>query len=279
MELGHVLARCVQELARHTELAMAREGLVVVTGARRGIGAEVAKRFLNMGFEVLGVVRRPDGAPAGMRTVVADLSTPSGIEAATASIAQICRSEAKRIAILDNNAGVVGDLRELTVESAQELDGQMALHVKAPMTLTLGLLDYFAPGARVLNMSTRAAHIPVDGCGIYCITKHAAAGMTGLLRNQLKERVLVASLIPGEVDTGMQADLRRPEAEQFALSTFFRENEKHLIPVEVAATFICWVLTEASEGEYARDDDWYIYDSAHHSRWLPEGQAFDYPEP
>ena len=114
---------------------------------------------------------------------------------------------------------------------------------------------------------------------MYAMAKHAQHSVTTSLRLELAPDVLVASAIPGEVDTGMQADLRAPDPNVFALAEFFRENEPNLIPVEVAVDFLTWLLTETSDAEYPRESDWYIYDPSLHARWLPPGREFSYPEP
>jgi NAD(P)-dependent dehydrogenase (short-subunit alcohol dehydrogenase family) len=114
---------------------------------------------------------------------------------------------------------------------------------------------------------------------MYAMAKHAQHSVTTSLRLELAPEVLVASAIPGEVDTGMQADLRAPDPSVFALAEFFRENEPNLIPVGLAVDFLTWVLTETADDEYPRESDWYIYDASLHSRWLPPGREFSYPEP
>lgn len=155
----------------------------------------------------------------------------------------------------------------------------LTLHAKAPLLLTTGLRDVLSRGARVLSLSTRAAHATFPGVSMYAMAKHAQHSVTTSLRLELAPEVLVASVIPGEVDTGMQADLRAPDLSVFTLAEFFRENEPNLIPVEVAVDFLTWLLTETPDAEYPRESDWYIYDRSLHSRWLPPGREFSYPEP
>lgn len=122
--------------------------------------------------------------------------------------------------------------------------------------LTTGLRDVLSSGARVLSISTRAAHATLPGVSMYAMAKHAQHSITTSLRLELAPEVLVASAVPGEVDTGMQADLRAPDPSVFALAEFFRENEPNLIPVEVAVDFLTWLLTETADAEYPRESDW-----------------------
>src|SRR3954453_5559642 len=62
----------------------------VVTGAARGIGAEIARLLGDRGHELVAIVRSKaraeELAGPGVRTVVADLERPEAIEAALAPI-------------------------------------------------------------------------------------------------------------------------------------------------------------------------------------------------
>ena len=257
----------------------------MITGVGAGIGRALAERLAGQGRAVLGVSRDLGGwaaraaLPAGFDVVAADLSTSEGIARAVEQIGNVADEKGQRIDILVHCAGTVGALGPVYERTGDEIDVVLTLHAKAPLLLTTGLRDILVSGARVLSMSTRAAHATLPGVSLYAMAKHAQASVTTSLRLELAPEVLVASAIPGEVDTGMQADLRAPDPSLFALAEFFRENKPNLIPVEVAVDFLAWLLTETADAEYSRESDWYIYDVSLHSRWLPLGREFPYPEP
>jgi NAD(P)-dependent dehydrogenase (short-subunit alcohol dehydrogenase family) len=261
------------------------EGLAVITGVGAGIGRALAERLAGQGRHVLGVSRDLGGwaaraaRPAGFDVVVADLSTSDGIVRALEQIHDVVDEKGERIDILVHCAGTVGALGPVYERTEDEIDTVLTLHAKAPLLLTTGLTDVLSRRARVLSMSTRAAHTTFPGVSMYAMAKHAQHSVTASLRLELAPEVLVASAIPGEVDTGMQADLRAPDPSVFALAEFFRENESNLIPVEVAVDFLTWLLTETTDAEYPREADWYIYDVSLHPRWLPPEREFTYPEP
>jgi NAD(P)-dependent dehydrogenase (short-subunit alcohol dehydrogenase family) len=217
--------------------------------------------------------------PAEFDVVAANLSTSEGIARALEQIHDIANKKGEQIDMLVHCAGTVGALGPVYERTEDEIDTVLTLHAKAPLLLTTGLRDVLSSGARVLSMSTRAAHATFPGVSMYAMAKHAQDSVTTSLRLELAPEVLVASAIPGEVDTGMQADLRAPDPSVFALAEFFRDNQPNLIPVQVAADFLIWLLTETADAEYPRESDWYIYDPSLHSRWLPAGCKFSYPEP
>jgi NAD(P)-dependent dehydrogenase (short-subunit alcohol dehydrogenase family) len=261
------------------------EGAVVITGVGSGIGRALAERLAGQGRHVLGVSRDLGGwadraaLPAGFDVIAANLSTSEGIARAIEQIHDLVTEEGECIDILVHCAGTVGALGPVYERTEDEIDTVLTLHAKAPLLLTTGLRDILSSGARVLSISTRAAHATFPGVSLYAMAKHAQDSVAKSLRLELAPEVLVASAIPGEVDTAMQSDLRRPDPSVFALAEFFRENEPNLIPVEVAVDFLSWLLTETADAEYSRESDWYIYDPSLHARWLPPGREFSYPEP
>ncbi|HEY3945233.1 MAG TPA: SDR family oxidoreductase [Solirubrobacteraceae bacterium] len=261
------------------------EGAAVITGVGSGIGRALAERLAGQGRHVLGVSRDLGGSaataalPARFDVVTADLSTSEGIAGALEQIHDLADERGEQIDILVHCAGTVGALGPVYERTEGEIDTMLTLHAKAPLLLTTGLRDVLSSGARVLSISTRAARATFPGVSMYAMAKHAQDSVATSLRLELAPDVLVASAIPGEVDTGMQADLRAPDPSVFALAEFFRQNEPNLIPVEVAVDFLTWVLAETADAEYPRESDWYIYDPSLHSRWLPPGREFSYPEP
>ena len=234
------------------------KGAAVITGVGGGIGRALAERLAGQGRHVLGVSRDLGGwaakaaLPAGFDVVAANLSTGEGIARALEQIHDDVYGNGERIDILIHSAGTVGALGPVYERTEDELDTVLTLHAKAPLLLTTGLRDVLSSGARVLSISTRAAHATFPGVSMYAMAKHAQHSVTTSLRLELAPEVLVASAIPGEVDTGMQADLRAPDPSVFALAEFFRENEHNLIPVEVAVEFLTWLLTETTDAEYPR---------------------------
>jgi 3-oxoacyl-[acyl-carrier protein] reductase len=261
------------------------QGTAVITGVGSGIGLALAERLARQGRHVLGVSRDLGGwaasaaLPAGFDVVAANLSTSAGIARALEQIHDVVENNGERIDMLVHCAGTVGAVGPVYERTEDEIDTVLTLHAKAPLLLTTGLMDVLSRGARVLSISTRSAHATFPGVSMYAMAKHAQHSVTTSLRLELAPEVLVASAIPGEVDTGMQADLRAPDPSVFALAEFFRENEPNLIPVCVAVEFLTWLLTKTTDAEYPRESDWYIYDSSLYPRWLPPGRKFTYPEP
>lgn len=95
--------------------------------------------------------------------------------------------------------------------------------MEAPLFLTQTLLPLFAPNARVLTISSGAAHRPLRGWGAYCATKAGAYMLYQLLAEELRDRdIAVGSLRPGVVDTPMQDHIRELSPADFPAVERFR---------------------------------------------------------
>lgn len=117
---------------------------VLVTGASRGIGREVARQLALVGEEVLLGARSPAKAPvlANARPVELDVSNPKSIEACARRLA----NEGVKLDVLLNNAGVYeAGRREL-----------WATNLMGPILLTRALngAGVLTPEARVVNVSS-----------------------------------------------------------------------------------------------------------------------------
>ena len=123
-------------------MAKSPQKRVLVTGASRGIGREVARLLALAGDEVLLGVRALARAPsfANARPVELDVSNPKSIEAC----ARLLAAEGVKLDVLLNNAGVYeAPRREL-----------WATNLLGPILLTRALND-----AGVLNLHARVVNV------------------------------------------------------------------------------------------------------------------------
>ncbi len=151
---------------------------VLVTGGSKGIGAEAAIVLAQAGADVAIAGRDEAGlqataaqiVAAGRRCVqiVADMRSVDGPQqAADAALAAF-----GTVDILVNNAGIarIAPLLELSVD---DWDETMAVNLRAPYMLARAL----APGmiaqrrGKIINVSSQAGSIALDGHGAYCTSK------------------------------------------------------------------------------------------------------------
>lgn len=198
---------------------------VVITGGSRGIGAMLARGFLNAGADVLISARKADQLQAAkdelsaigeVTTVQADLSTDEGSSTLAAAVAG-WRDE---LHVLINNAGATWGA---PVEEFPEqgFDKVLDTNVKGVFFLTAKLLPQLRAAAsdedpaRVINIgSIDGLAAPVVENYAYSASKAAVHQLTRHLAKRLaSERITVNAIAPGPFESKMmEFVLGNPEA-------------------------------------------------------------------
>lgn len=183
--------------------------LAVVTGASSGIGLELARQFVDHGFDLLiaaedtGIeaaadqLRTPDAMVEAVRV---DLATYDGVEELYAAIGRTGRA----VDAIALNAGL-GEGGDFTTQTdlRQELN---IIDVNITSTVHLAkrvLPDMVSRGSgRVLFTSSVASTVPGAYQAVYNASKSFVQSFAQAIRNELKDSgVSVTSLMPGPTDT------------------------------------------------------------------------------
>jgi 7-alpha-hydroxysteroid dehydrogenase len=185
------------------------EGKVaLITGSGRGIGAEMARKFVEAGAAVAITAR----TKADVDSVVAEIRAAGGravgIPADLSQIDQLPSvidkivSELGGLDIIVNNAG--GERSPAFVDTRPEhLESMLRLGVVVPFELTRLALPHLLkrPGACVINILSPGSYKAPRGNLSYYVTKAAMAHLTKLMAADLGPRVRVNGIIPGPVET------------------------------------------------------------------------------
>ncbi|HQY88968.1 MAG TPA: glucose 1-dehydrogenase [Tepidisphaeraceae bacterium] len=183
--------------------------VAVVTGASKGIGAEIARQLAQAGA---AVVVNYASSKSGAEKVVNDILTSGGkaiaVQGDVSKQADIVRLFADtkkkfgRVDVLVNNAGVYefGPFEEMTSES---FNRQYGLNVFGLLMTTQEALKYFGDaGGSVINVGSVAGKLAMPNGVVYGSTKAAVDSITRSLAAELgPRRIRVNSLNPGMVET------------------------------------------------------------------------------
>jgi 3-oxoacyl-[acyl-carrier protein] reductase len=183
--------------------------VAVVTGASKGIGAQIAKE---LAAEGAAVVVNYASSKAGADKVVSEIASSGGkaiaVQGDVAKKADINRlfSETKKafgkVDILINNAGIyeMFPLEEVTEERFHK---QFNLNVLGLLLTTQEAVKHFgSEGGSVVNVSSVVSTLGLPGGSIYCGTKAAVDAVTRSLAKELGPRkIRVNSINPGMVET------------------------------------------------------------------------------
>jgi NAD(P)-dependent dehydrogenase (short-subunit alcohol dehydrogenase family) len=233
----------------------------IVTGASAGIGRALASALSAKGVQVLAVARRSAALheafadDANVTPVVGDVGSVAGREAVRAAL----EATKRPLDFLVHNAGTVKPLASLASVSLDDWRNAMAVNVEGPLFLTQACLPLMPSGSRVLHVSSGSAHAFIPGWGAYCVSKSALLGLKNGFKQEVtpSKGVLFASIIPGIVDTEMQAAIREADEMEVPLAPMFKQLHAagKLNTPAAAAAWISDVLTEMSDVDYVAEND------------------------
>lgn len=197
---------------------------VVVTGANRGIGLELVKRFAARSDTVIAACRKGSAELDALGVRVEPLDVADAVSVA----AFAKRLEGVAVDVLVNNAGI------LSRESLEDLDEarirrQFEVNAMGPLRVTHALRGNLARGAKVAIVTSRMGSVADNTSGGmygYRMSK-AAVNMAGVsLAHDLEPRgVSVILLHPGYVRTGMTGGSGFIDADEAADGLLSRIDE------------------------------------------------------
>lgn len=214
--------------------------VALITGASRGMGAEIAKKLAAGGAEFIGVHYASNRGAAykvveeikalGSKAVAleAELTTGiSGVKKLWAAFEDAVRSEigSVKLDILVNNAGIAPAIpfEETSIET---FDDVIDVNVKAPYFLTQAASPFMRSGGRIINISTGFTRVAGPTHSIYSASKGAVETLTLALAPLFASRgITVNAVRPGTTATDMNKEwLANPEAhaEAASMSAFGR---------------------------------------------------------
>jgi NAD(P)-dependent dehydrogenase (short-subunit alcohol dehydrogenase family) len=202
-------------LAVQRKLQKRREHLiggrvVLITGGSRGLGLALAYRFAREGCHVAICARDEDELTrareglqqigASVFSVQCDVTRRSEVEQTIEDVTQ----HFGRVDILVNNAGLikVGPIESMTLSDFDEAMDALFWGVVNP---TMTVLPAFLQRNRgqIVNITSIGAKVSVPHLVPYCAAKHAAAGFSEGLREELSYTgVKVTTVAPGLMRTG-----------------------------------------------------------------------------
>lgn len=195
--------------------------IALVTGASRGIGAQIALILAQNGAKVIGTSQSQSGADG-----VAKALAEYGAEGRALrlddldSIAPFMERLEKDVGPLDvlvNNAGITKDGLAMRM-SDEDFDSVIDVNLKAAFRTSRAVLRGMMKkrGGRIVNVGSIVAVAGNPGQANYVASKAGLIGMTKALARELGPRsITVNAVAPGFIETDMTKDL--PEELQNSL--------------------------------------------------------------
>ena len=182
---------------------MPEQRTVLITGANRGIGLELARHFAGEGCDVIGVCREasPELKEVAARVIESvDVTTASGLQSLMDGV------KGQSIDLLINNAGLLQDEKLGSIDF-DSIRTQMEINAYAPLRVAEALVSQIPYGGKIANITSRMGSIADNDSGGrygYRASKAALNAFGKSLAMDLKPKgIAVAQLHPGYVQTRM----------------------------------------------------------------------------
>jgi NAD(P)-dependent dehydrogenase (short-subunit alcohol dehydrogenase family) len=179
-----------------------QEKIVLITGAKGGLGTDITKAFLDSGAIVVGVsrsIQQTDFSPLNFAAYPADISQPQATRELVAKvIAKYGRIDVLVHVMGGFAAGKVHEtddetwtrMRDLNLSSAFYIAREVIPHMRA------------AGGGRLIAIGSLAAVEPHAGIGAYVATKTALTALYRTIALENSDKNITANVIlPGTMDT------------------------------------------------------------------------------
>lgn len=197
---------------------MTATGVLLITGASRGIGAACAITAARMGYSVAvnyvsnaksadAVVEKIRGGGGRAIAIQGDVSKPADVKAMFEQADSL-----GRLSGLVNNAGILGMTARLDEMSVDRLNAVMATNVLGSMLCAQQAIlrmstRHGGKGGGIVNLSSVAARLGAPSQYVdYATSKGAIDSLTiGLARELAQEGIRVNAVRPGVIDTEIHA--------------------------------------------------------------------------
>jgi NAD(P)-dependent dehydrogenase (short-subunit alcohol dehydrogenase family) len=205
---------------------------IIITGASRGIGFELALQFANQGHKVLAISRTISES-LQEHTNIFCLSVDLTLETELVKIEQFISKHWTHVDVLINNAGSL-ILKPFKTLSRTDFQSVYSINVFAVASLTQLVLPFMKKGSHVVTISSMGGiqgSMKFAGLAAYSSSKGAVITLSELLAEEYKSEGIAFNVLAlGAVQTEM-------------LEEAFPGYQANILPAEMANYIVDFALT------------------------------------
>lgn len=221
---------------------------IVITGTRKGIGLALAEHYLNCGWRVAGCSR---GASVIEHEHYSHFELDVSDEAKVVAMAQSLKAEWGIVDALLNNAGIAS-MNHTLLTPVQTVTQIFNTNVVGTFLLCreIAKLMRKSKAARIVNFTTVAHPLNLEGEAIYASSKAAVESLTRIMSRELAEMKITVNavgptpvktdLVKGVSDEKMKALLGRQAIQRYGTTAdvinvvdFFLRPESEFVTGQV----------------------------------------------
>ena len=180
---------------------------VLITGANRGIGLELARQYVAAGWQVIGTARRPDMAEEllslGVQVMQLDVTDHASVARLASDLSD------QPIDILINNAGILERMTAIDEIDFDVVNRTLAVNTVGPMRVTRALMPNLRRGdlKKLVNVTSRLGSIESNTSGGFYGYRESKAALnmfTKTIATELgSEGFICIAIHPGWVQTDL----------------------------------------------------------------------------
>ncbi len=204
---------------------------ILITGASRGIGKDIALKSKEKGYEVLGTSTTNEGVSSlkenGIHGLQLDLNDKKSVE----SFNYLLTEEHPDIAVLVNNAGITRDNIVLRMTEEEWMD-VLNINLNGAFKISKTVLKFMLKKrwGRILNITSTSASTGNRGQANYAAAKAGIEAFSKSLAKEVGSRgITVNAIAPGYIQTDMTKVISEKVKEeilsQIPLSRFGKPEE------------------------------------------------------
>jgi len=207
--IHRIITAGISFLLLTTSLAVqaSETGTVLITGANRGIGLELARQYADDGWSVIGTARRPDGADdlreLDVRIVQLDVTDQASVDRMADELSGVA------IDVLINNAGILPDSESIDDLDIDTYSQVLNVNTIGPVRVTQALMPNLRAGGmkKILNTTSGLGSIASNRGGGYFGYRESKAALNmftvTLARELAADGFTCIVMNPGWVRTDM----------------------------------------------------------------------------
>ncbi len=236
---------------------------ILLTGASRGLGAEIARAFFLSGSNILMVARREDD----LRRLQAEMLTEAekggsihcfpadlGDPATPGRIVSRAGELWKKIDVLINNAAVTGPIGKFWENSWEDWETTIRINLLAPVLLCKAVVPWMleARKGKIINLSGGGATGPRPNFSAYATAKSGLVRFSEVLAHEVREfNIQVNCISPGAMNTDMLEAVRRAGPEKAGFEEYSAAmkitGSEGAVPKKTIG-LCCFLASSASDG-------------------------------